>query len=96
MSLNRRAKRRDNNEPQLKSVATSLGWWLISLDKPVDFLGYRRGQWHVIEIKNPDCEGHADEFTPEQQIFHADAKHRQAPVLIWRTVDDVLRSSGAK
>lgn len=96
MSLNRYAARRDSNEQELVKTAERLGWWLIPLDDPCDFLGCRRGVWKPIEIKNPDCEGHADEFTAKQRIFHKDAFNRSAPILVWRTVQDVIRDSQAR
>lgn len=96
MSMPKYAARRDNNESPLVLLAQRLGWWLTKLNEPCDWLGWRRGQWHAIEIKNPDCEGHADEFTAKQLQFHVEAAKRGAQVLIWRTDDDVLQSSNAR
>lgn len=89
------AGRRDLNESPLIEVARQLGWWMIKQDKPTDWLGWFR-IWHVVEIKNPDCEGHADEYTPKQKRFHKEAKERGAPILVWRTENDILRDSQAR
>jgi hypothetical protein len=94
--MKRYAARRDAVEPELVTLARSLGWWLIRLEEPCDWLACRRGVWYPLEIKNPESQGHADEFTPAQVIFHGDASARRAPVLIWRTADDVCRDSASK
>lgn len=96
MTMPRYAARRDNNESPLIRLAAQLGWWLIKTNEPSDFIGWRRGQWQLIEVKNPDCEGHADEFTAKQGIFHKDASNRGAKILIWRREADVLRDSNAR
>lgn len=96
MSMPRHAARRDSNEQALISLAERLGWWLTKLDTPCDFLGCRRGVWFPIEIKRPERENHADEFTPQQKIFHVDAFRRGARVLVWRTESDVMADSGAR
>jgi len=90
------AGRRDNNDPALKQFAERLGWWLIKTDEPTDYIGFRRGVCHLIEIKNPDCKGHADEYTQKQRIFHTDAFNRGVRILVWRTQQDVLDDSNAR
>lgn len=96
MPTPRYAARRDNNEPELVTLATRLGWRLWKMHEPVDWLGLRRGKWHVIEIKNPDCEGHADEYTPQQRIFLRDVHNCGGRVLVWRTIDDVVSDSNSR
>jgi hypothetical protein len=90
------ANRRDNNEEPLIELAKRLGWTFWQMNDPADWLALRRGVWYVLEIKNPDCEGHADEFTGKQVIFHADVKARGGKVLVWRTEEDVLRDSSSR
>lgn len=94
--MRRYAARRDDNDSTLAAGARALGWWLIKTDEPGDYLGGYRGQWYVVEIKNPDKEGHKDEFTDDQRQFHAEAFRRGLPVLVWRTADDVYRDSQAR
>lgn len=96
MGVPRYAARRDRNEPALILVAEQLGWKLWKLNEPCDWIGLRRGRFHLIEIKHPDCEGHADEFTPQQRIFHRDVENCGGKVLIWRRDTDVMRDSGAR
>ncbi len=93
MSLHRYAKRRDSNEAAIEDAAEKLGWWLIETDQPGDFIGWFRGQWEIIEVKDPKVQGHANEFTPSQQKFHENAKHRGAKVLVWRDVQDVVNAT---
>ncbi len=96
MTRPRYAARRDNNEPELVKFAARLGWRLWKTHEPADWIGLREGRWYLIEIKNPDCEGHADEYTPAQVIFHGDVKNCGGRILVWRTIDDVIRDSQAK
>ena len=96
MSMPKHAARRDNNEAEVIALARQLYWSLWKMHEPADWLGLFRGQWHVIEVKNENCEGHADEFTGKQKIFHTDVKNRNGKILIWRTEADVIRDSGAK
>ena len=96
MSMPKYAARRDANEPDLITVAEQLGWRLWKMHKPADWLGLRRGVWFVVEIKNPDCQGHADEYTTQQKIFHRDVTNCGGKVLVWRTEADLLRDSGAR
>lgn len=56
----------------------------------------RRGKWHVVEIKNPAKEGHADEFTYDQRKFRAEVFACGGKLLTWRTKDDVFRDSNAR
>ncbi len=88
MSLNRYAARRDANEQELIAEARKLGWWLIPLSRPVDWLGYWRGVWLPIEIKSG-----SGTLTEAQETFIELADARGAPVLIWRTLDDVVECS---
>ena len=97
------AQRRDNNEPELIRLAKRLGWrcWQVQVprnadDLACDWIGLRRGVWRTIEIKNPDCQGHADEYTALERMFIAEAHKYGGEVLIWRTVEDVMRDSQAR
>lgn len=87
--------RKDNNESDLVQIAEKLGWRMFKLNEYADFLGLRNGQFHVIEIKNPDCEGDADEYTPAQKIFHTDVKNCGGKILVWRWPEDCVRDSNA-
>lgn len=96
MSLYRRAARKDANDPELKTFAERLGWRLFEIRTPCDYIGLRRGVWHTIEIKNPDCEGHADEFTDDEKRFIATVAQAGGTVLLWRTKQDVTRDSDGR
>lgn len=61
----RRFGKRDANEKPLVKFASDLGaFWLQS--GPFDGWLWWRGRWLLVEVKNPDCEGHKDEYTPDQ------------------------------
>jgi len=94
--MSRTKNKRDNNEGPLIELASRLGWTFWQMIEPADWIALRRGVWYIVEIKNPDCEGHADEFTPQQKIFHTDVKARGGKVLIWRRDSDVIRDSNAR
>lgn len=92
----RYAARRDQNEPELISFAQNLGWRFWKLDTPCDWLGLRRGVWWPVEIKAPDKEGHADEYTYDQRKFLAEVAAVGGRVLVWRSKEDCMRDSGAR
>lgn len=92
----RRAARRDNNDSELAMLAAQLGAWLIHTDWPTDYLVWFRDRWDLVEIKRPDKEGWASEYTPKQLTFRAEAQRRGARLITWRTPDDVMRHMGAR
>lgn len=96
MSLNRYAKRRDENESELFTLARQIGALVIPLDKPLDALVGWRGGWYPTEVKRPEVEGHKHEFKPEQVIFMNNAKNCRLPVWVWRSADDVYRALGVR
>lgn len=92
----RYAMRRDTNENGLVSLASGLGAWMIRTDYPSDWLMWARGQWEVVEIKDPGKEGWASEYTHSQIAFRAEAKKYGARLLTWRSESDVLQYFGAQ
>lgn len=87
--------RRDNNHHDLVKLAEQLGaGWLP--DGPFDGWTNWRGVWHLTEIKNPDCEGHKDEYTPDQIKLMAWLKERGIKWWVWRTPRDVFEHLGAR
>lgn len=95
MSLNRFAKRRDANEPELVQVAREIGA-LMEQAPPLDWWCFFRDRWVPVEIKNPEGHHKGDGFTREQILFRARCKERAAPMWKWETVDDVLESLNAR
>lgn len=90
MSLNRYAKRRDQNEADIIAIAEQIGWFLTRLDTPTDWLGWLCGNWYPIEIKQPK-----GKYTNAQDKFIDGCLERGARVLTWRTSDDCLRDTNA-
>lgn len=87
--------RRDANEQPLVKTAQQLGaqWWE---DGPLDGWVLFRGVWTPCEIKIPEREGEADEYTPAQLRFFRWCSEHRAKWFTWRTDEDVLRDLGAK
>ena len=82
---------RDANEPSLLMAAAKMGVEWIE-DGPLDGWITVNGEHIPVEIKEPEVEGHADEFTPKQKSFMAYCRRRGARFLVWRTIDDVIDS----
>lgn len=90
-----RANPRDANEPELLSTALALGaQWLEQ--GPLDGWIWWRGTWIPVEIKRPEREGTAHEYTPAQRRFFSWCQQRNARWLTWRTTADVIRDLNGK
>ncbi len=90
-----RAARRDANEKPLVKLARELGaCWLYS--GPFDGWMWFRGIWRLVEVKNPNCEGHANEYTEDQVRMMIKLRERGISWSVWRTEADVYRDLGAK
>lgn len=86
----------DRNEPELVAAAQRLGlaWWQ---GPPLDGWILSRGLWLApVEIKVPERKGHKHEYTPSQLNFIRWCKEQRAPFFTWRTVDDVMKTAGAR
>ena len=94
--INYRRNTRDANEQPLVKLAERLGGaWRE--DGPLDGWLWvpRQARWMPVEIKLPEREGLANEYTPLQRRFFTWAREVNAPWWVWRTEDDVLRCMGA-
>lgn len=95
MSMPRYAAKRDTNESVLVSLARDLGaFWLYC--GPFDGWLCWRGKWLLIEVKNPGCEGHKGEYTPDQLKLMMSLRERGISWHVWRTEADVYRDLGAR
>jgi hypothetical protein len=84
------ANPRDANELALLAVAQQLGaQWLEA--PPLDGWIWWRGLWLPVEIKLPEREGQAYEYTPAQKRFMSWCRLRNARWLVWRNDADVIR-----
>lgn len=91
----RYANPRDLNEQDLVKLAESLGGhWLQ--EGPLDGWVFVRGRWMPVEIKRPEREGLAHEYTPMQRRFFTWCRERGAPWWIWRTSADVIGYLGGR
>lgn len=88
---------RDANEPELVALARQLGaeWFE---DGPLDGWVWcaRMGGWVPVEVKLPEREGLASEYTPKQVRFLSRCQAIGARWWVWRTQADVLRDLGAR
>ena len=69
MSLNRYAKRRDENEESIVNALEAIGCTVVRLDTPVDLLCGRGGKNILLECKMPK-----GRLTKPQREFHAEWK----------------------
>lgn len=86
--------RRDNNDEPLAKAARRLGCVLLK-KPPLDYWFWWAGistHWTPMDIKDPKCEGHADEYTQAQIDFIQQCTELGAHYEIWRTVEDVEQS----
>jgi hypothetical protein len=92
MVLPRYAAKRDSNDLELKRVAEQMGWYMVALDTPCDYLGCLKALalWTPIEIKSAD-----GEFTKSQKFFRQDCLVWRMPTMVWRTVGDVIEQTNA-
>lgn len=93
----RRWNRRDLNEPELIAAAEKLGGFWVEAP-PLDgwVHHFRVGGWIPVEIKQPQRQGQAREFTKAQKRFFEWATACGGKWLVWYTVEDVLRDLGAR
>lgn len=94
MSKPKYADPRDEVERELLVVVSQLGGSWFS-GPPLDgWCHSKRFGWVPVEIKAPEREGLAHEYTPMQKRFFAWAKLRECPFFVWRNIDDVVRDLG--
>lgn len=86
MSLNRWAKRRDENEPDIFEALEKLGAKVVRLDRPCDcFIGYG-GLWVACEIKMPT----GAKWYEDQVAFREEAQERELPYAVLTTVEEAV------
>lgn len=93
MSLNRHAKRRDENEPAIVAYLEANGALVYRLDRPVDLLVGYRGAWYLLEVKNPGAargRATATKLTPDQEEFTGQAKLNRLPVSVVESPEGAL------
>lgn len=88
VSLNRYAKRRDENEAEIVKALESIGCTVHRLDTPVDLLVGRGAANLLIEVKNPDKPRGDRQLTEGQRKFFAAWKGQVCQV---ETVDEAIK-----
>lgn len=87
--------RRDANEQPLLAHAKALGAEFVEAP-PLDGWMLFRGTWMPVEIKVPEREGQAGEYTPAQLKFFRWCSEHRAKWWTWRVLSDVERDLGAR
>lgn len=88
MSLARRAKRRDVNEPQIIDALERCGAEVFVIDRPADLMVWHGGKWYVAEVKQPKGKyTHLQQFEREQGLCQG--------IQTWRTPLEALEAVGA-
>jgi hypothetical protein len=90
MSINRKAAKRDKNEPDIIAALLAAGASVSQLSGkglPDLLVGY--GDNYLLEVKNPD----GGKLQPDQVLFVKGWKGR--PVAVVWSVDDALKAIGA-
>lgn len=93
MSLNRWAKKRDDNERPIIDALEKAGAFVVQLDRPTDLLvGYGR-QWVLMECKMPGAK-----LTPSQEtFFEAWSKHGNCGLsTVVRNAEEALSAIGCE
>lgn len=80
MSLNRYAKRIDQNQAQIISALESAGASVLVISKPVDLLVSINGKFALFEVKNPNVPKADRQFTKAQKAFFD--KHDGYPLFV--------------
>jgi hypothetical protein len=94
MSIKRWNARRDANEAELVAAARKVGIKVWPLDTPCDLLVAWNGKLYAVEVKLPEGPkgGLKDKtLTYDQKIFASDLQDQDCELIVWRTVDDVLK-----
>lgn len=92
MSLARRAKRRDENEPAIIQAALSVGASVIQLDEIDLAIGFR-GTTYLVEVKNPEYpHGHKERRERQKRLLDG---WQGGKTGIVETPEDLLRLIGA-
>ena len=96
MSLNRHAKSRDINEPEIVAALRAVGATVFQLDKPVDLLVGYKGHTLLMEVKQPGLKKRSGNFThdltPDQSKFFAE--WRGGELVSVRSVEQALACLG--
>ena len=83
----RRAAKVDANAAELIELARKLGMQVEIVKEPVDAFVAIGGKWFALELKNPKGR---NKFTDQQLDFIDRCAISGAPMLTWRTCEDVM------
>lgn len=95
MSLLRRAKRRDANEPEIVKALQQVGAYVQRMDKPVDLLVGFRSRWVWLEVKDGAKTAGNRPLTEDQIEFLRDCQGYGLPACVVTSVSEALAAIGA-
>ena len=90
MGLNRYAKRRDENEPEILAALRKVGLPTIRQDSPFDQLVGIRSRWIPFEIKDGSKPPSKRILTPSEEDFRALCAYYRLPYFVVSSVDEAL------
>ena len=83
--MRRRVHRADGNSADLVKAARKLGMLVKLIGRPTDAFVCIDGVWFPTEFKS----AHGT-YTPEQLEFQTECAQHNAPMLTWRTAQDII------
>lgn len=95
MSLLRRAKRRDANEPEIVRALEAVGAYVKRMDQPVDLLVGFRSRWVWLEVKDGAKTAGNRPLTEDQVEFLRDCSGYGLPACVVTNVSEALAAIGA-
>jgi len=98
--VKRRANRTDENHADIRDALRAIGAYVVDCSHVgagfPDLLVFWRGCCIPVEIKNPAKPKADRQLTPDQIIFHGEAKARGVMIPVVETIDEALAVLGAR
>jgi len=91
VSIYRRAKRRDANEPEIVQALRAAGALVLPIDRPADLIAGFKGRWVMLEVKV-----RRGKLKPIQSTTLAECVVRGLPYYVVRSAEDALTALQAE
>lgn len=96
----RRAARTDANHAAVKNALRGIGCYVVDCSHVgagfPDLVCAWRGKWVFLEVKDGAKAPSARKLTPEQTIFHAEAKAKGCRVHVVTSADEAIKAMQAE
>lgn len=90
-----RARKRDDNEPEIIEALQKVGAVVYAVDKPLDLIVIYKGLVWLLEVKNGAQPPSWQRITPEQQEFLDLVDGLTGQVHVVNSVESALKAIGA-